>query len=325
MRFVIYGIGAIGGTLAACLARSGQNVTGIARGTQLEAIRQNGLTLRVPGEVFTRTFACVAHPSEIEFQAGDVIVLCMKTQDTSQALEALRAAGVRRQPIVCAQNGVANERFALRLFENVIGAVVMMPATYLKPGEVAAIGTPRHGLFDIGRYPSGMSGDVTAICMALDKANFAAFPHENVMRAKYGKLLLNAVNGVDACLGIAARDGRFADMVRAEARAVYAAAGIEFEDVGATDPRRAELMHDGDVGMRPVGSSAAQSLTRSAGSIETDYLNGEIVLLGRLHGIAAPANALFAELAAGMALKGTMPGAYTEAEIDNMLSTRAAE
>jgi 2-dehydropantoate 2-reductase len=67
MRFVFFGVGAIGGGIAAGLARSGQDVIGIARGAQLEAIRRNGLRLRTPAGDDVVKFACVGSPGEIEF------------------------------------------------------------------------------------------------------------------------------------------------------------------------------------------------------------------------------------------------------------------
>ena len=73
------------------------------------------------------------------------------------------------------QNGVANERLALRRFPNVHGVTVMMPASFLDPGEVAAFSTPRHGIFDIGRYPAGSDADDERLAAALEAANIAAF------------------------------------------------------------------------------------------------------------------------------------------------------
>ena len=92
----------------------------------------------------------------------------MKSQDTVAALEALGEAGAREQAIVCAQNGVSNEREALRRFANVYAMLVVMPATFIRAGEVAAFGAPHAGLFDIGRYPSGTDATVTGIVDALN-------------------------------------------------------------------------------------------------------------------------------------------------------------
>src|SRR6185437_6567471 len=116
MRFVIYGAGAIGGVIAARLAQSGADVLAIARGPHLDAIRARGLTLEAPGETLTQRIAVAGHPSEIAFGPDDVVLLTMKTQHTEAALEDLRAAAGEDVPVVCAQNGVDNERMALRRF-----------------------------------------------------------------------------------------------------------------------------------------------------------------------------------------------------------------
>ena len=151
MRIIVYGAGAIGGTVAAALALAGHPVVGIARGPRLGAIRAGGLLLRTPDKSALARFSCVADPAEVDIRPDDAILLAVKTQDTAAALERLRAAGVTKQPIFCMQNGVANERMALRRFPNVHGVTVMMPASYTVPGEVDAFSTPRHGIFEVGR------------------------------------------------------------------------------------------------------------------------------------------------------------------------------
>jgi 2-dehydropantoate 2-reductase len=317
MRTIVFGVGAIGGTVAAALALSGQEVIGIARGAQLDAIKAGGLLLRTPDKTARATFPCVADPAEIDFRKDDAVLLTMKTQDTLAALDRLRAAGVREQPIFCVQNGVANERFALRRFPEVHGVTVMMPADFSKPGEVAAFSTPRHGIFDIGRYPAGLNDHDEALAAALEAANIAAFVTAEIMASKYGKLLLNLRNIVGAALGSEADHDRYYALLRAEAEAVLAAAEIPWRDIGKSDPRRAELARTRPVaGVGRAGNSSLQSLARGAGSIETDYLNGEIVLLGRLHGVPTPANALFVDLSARMIRERLGPGAIGADEIE---------
>jgi 2-dehydropantoate 2-reductase len=133
------------------------------------------------------------------------------------------------------------------------------------------------------------------------------------MASKHGKLLLNLMNVLKAALGSAADTGELGAAVRAEAEAVFRAAGIAWDDVGKDDPRRADLIRPVDAlpGVERVGGSTIQSLLRGAGSVETDYLNGEIALLGRLHGVPTPVNAALTRIAARMAREGTRPGAYT--------------
>jgi 2-dehydropantoate 2-reductase len=152
MRYVIYGAGAIGGGIGGKLKKAGREVVLIARGAHLETLQRDGLTLRTPEGSSTTKVQAVGHPSEIDWRGDEVVVLTMKSQDTQTALEALRdAAG--DVPVVCAQNGVANERMAARMFSRVYGTVVWMPATHLTPGEVIVHSGPKAGLLDTGRYP----------------------------------------------------------------------------------------------------------------------------------------------------------------------------
>jgi len=317
MRFIIYGVGAIGGTFAAALAKAGHEVIGIARGQMLEAIRKaGGLTFRTVGGVHFVQFDVVAEPAEITFRPDDAIFLCMKGQDTAEALEALRAAGVTTQAIICAQNGVNNERAALRLFPNVYGMTVMLPADYLVAGEVACYGTPRYGICDLGRYPHGLDDTVSRVAAALDSANFAAEPMEHVMRSKYGKLIENLGNVVEAALGHGNKSPAVMTAVQDEAKAVYRASGIEWIDIGGHPPRRQGVMEMGPVeGAHRAGGSSTQSLKRGTGSIETDYLNGEIALLGRLIGVPVPFNTALVAISTELIAKGARPGSMTEAEL----------
>jgi len=323
MKFVIYGVGAIGGVLAAKLALSGEEVVGIARGPQLDAIRKNGLLLKTPeGEQLAR-FGAAGDPDEVKFAPDDVIILAMKTQDTPVALQRLRAAGVTSQAIVCAQNGVTNERFALRRFPNVYAMTVILPATFTHAGEVAAFGQPHAGILDLGRYPTGTDATAEAIAAALGKAGFASEVDPDIMQAKYGKLMQNLGNIMDAALV----PGDHAEILKAahdEAVAVYKAAGIGWRDMGDANPRRQAMMQPQKIeGVERIGSSTAQSLVRATGSIETDYLNGEIVLLGRLHDVPTPVNAYFSGLAQRMIGEKLKPRSVPLGEVEREIAIAA--
>ena len=325
MRVIVYGLGAIGGTVAAALALAGQEVVGIARGAQLGAVRGGGLTLRTPAGARSARFDCFGDPAEIGIGPDDAILMTMKTQDTAAALERLRAAGVEEQPIFCVQNAVANERMALRLFPNVHGVTVMMPATFTTPGEVVVSSEPRYGIFDVGRYPAGSDADDAAMAAAFEAGNIAAFVTPEVMASKYGKLLLNLHNIVEAALGRGIETKAIDALLRAEAEAALAAAGIAWREVGAGDPRRKALMGDRPVaGVDRPGGSSTQSLARGTGSIETDWLNGEVVLLGRLHGVPVPANAWFVGLSQRLLSRGAKPGAVSLAEVEAGLAAAGA-
>ena len=106
--------------------------------------RAEGLRLKHPNPDTTETLPipAVAHPSEITFREDDVVLLTMKSQDTSAALEDLRIAAGDEIPVICLQNGVENERIALRRFRNVYGVLVIMPANYVEPGIVDTTSWP---------------------------------------------------------------------------------------------------------------------------------------------------------------------------------------
>lgn len=322
MRFVVFGTGAIGGAVAAALHLAQKNVIAISRGAQLDAIRSKGLRLRTPLMDEVVKLHAVGAANDIEFGPDDMILLAMKGQDTGEALEDLRAAGVTDQPIFCLQNGVANESKALRLFPNVHGVTVMMPALFTVPGEVVVQSAPKTGLFYIGRYPGGVDDADESLCAALTDAGIAAFPKDNVMATKYGKLLMNLSNIVGAALGHGAPAPGLRETMRAEAEAVLAAAGIDWEDVGMDHPdRKAHMTFTKVPGVENAGTSTTQSFLRKTKRVETDWLNGEIVWLGRMHGVPVPVNAALTRIAARMARDGVAPGSVTMDEIEAKIRT----
>ncbi len=312
MRYIIYGAGAIGGVIGARLHRAGKDVVLIARGRHLEAIRRSGLRLETPGGTEICKIPVVSAPAEIQFGKNDVVILGMKSQDTIDALEALRAAAGDDIPVVCTQNGVANERMALRRFENVYAMVVMLPATHMEPGIVQQNSAPIPGILDGGRYPEGTDPLIEAVCADLRQADFSAQPDPAVMRQKYAKLLLNLGNAFQAVCGNEA-DGR--DLLRAareEALACYRAAGIPYSTDEEFRTRRGDLIKVQPIGDgRRQGSSSWQSQTRGTGTIEADWLNGEICLLGRLHGVPTPVNRLLQLTANRAARERLTPGTIT--------------
>jgi 2-dehydropantoate 2-reductase len=314
-RYVIFGAGAVGGVVGARLHQAGHAVALIARGAHLEAIRRDGLTLTTPVEEVTMAIPAAADPAQLGVgeRGDDIVLLAVKSQDTAGALQAVRATG-SDAPIVCLQNGVDNERSAARLFADVYGAVVMAPTAHLRPGEVRADGAKASGIIDMGRYPTGIDERCEAICAALSSARLHSTPSPDVMRRKYAKLLLNLGNAVGALFGDP-EDARseLTERLRTEGRAALDGAGIDHRDEAVDDlEARWELLGVERRGDRTrVGSSSWQSLARGAGTIETDYLNGEIALLGRLHGVPTPLNAAICRLAAEAASRGAPPGALS--------------
>ena len=319
MRYVVYGAGAVGGVIGGRLHAAGSEVTLVARGGHLHALRKGGLRLLTPDGEERHRIAAVGHPDELELGHDDVVLLTMKGQDTVAALDVLRAAAPSGIAVVCAQNGVANERSALRRFEHVYGMCVWLPGVFLSPGTVVQHAAPIAGSLDVGRYPTGDDDRAAVIAKDLSNAGFASKPDPAIMRAKYRKLLSNLGNALDAICGDGFRSELY-QRAQAEAESVFAAAGVDVQ------PREeAQLRH---VAIKEVeghewaGSSSRQSLLRGTGSIEADYLNGEIVLLGRLHGVPTPVNELLQREANAAARNGLAPGSVPIAHLEARLAAR---
>jgi 2-dehydropantoate 2-reductase len=317
MRYVIYGAGAIGGAIGATLHDAGREVVLIARGDHLAALRQVGLTVQMPDRDLHARIAAVASPNEIGIEARDVVLLATKSQDTFAALEALVKAADANVAIVCAQNGVGNEPAALRNFARVYGMFVYVAAQHLEPGSVQLFSSPSRGVLDLGRAPHGSDECAEAIAQDLQAAGFASRVDSRIMRWKYAKLLSNLANAVEALIGADAPGGEFVHAARAEALACFAVAGIDYAASAEVEARTAPNEQPKQVkGRSRTGGSSWQSLVRDSGAIETDYLNGEIVRLGRVHGVATPVNAALCRLASRMVLEHLPPGSLGPLDIE---------
>lgn len=309
MRFVIYGLGAVGGVLAARLHLAGHEVVGVTRGQQLIAVQRGGLRLETPTSSVTVDLPVVAHPRDLAFRDDDVTVLAVKSQDTQNAVRALADTAPAHMPVLCAQNGVANEPCALRHFPRVYGVVVMCPTAFLQPGVVRAYSTPKTGLLDVGRYPDGEDQISRAVAGAFSSASYDARSITDARRWKYAKLLTNLGNAVEVLCGPAARGGPLTQLLQAEGEACLRAADVRYASAGEDRRRRGSVLNLQPVaGETRPGGSTWQSLHRRTGETEVDYLNGEIVLLGRLRGVAVPGNTLVQRLAADLARAGSLPG-----------------
>jgi 2-dehydropantoate 2-reductase len=284
--YVVYGAGAVGAVIGGRLDLAGHDVTLVARGEHLARIRSDGLRLdTAEGRHVVRARASEG-ARDVPWHDETVVVLAVKSHQTEAALADLVDHAPVHTPVVCAQNGVSNEPATLRRFPRTYAITVMLPAQHLEPGLVVQGCDPVPGILDIGRYPSG-TDDVTDVVSAdLRSAGFESLPRADIMAWKHRKLVTNAVGDVAAVLPEEA--DALKPLVRAEAEAVLAAAGLPVVSHEADLERRGDLLH-----VRPDVSgpnSLGQSIVRRTSGTEVDFRAGEIVLLGRLHGVPTPAN-----------------------------------
>ena len=319
MRYVILGAGAIGSAIGGRLFEHGHDVVLVARGAHQAALASRGLEFRDPDRTVTLPVATTSTAAEAGFDEGDIAILATKTQHSEPLLIELAACASSSTPVVCAQNGVENERLALRRFSNVQAMCVILPASNVEPGVVEVPHAPLTGILDVGLYPSGADDVTGRIAADLSGSSFESRADAKVMASKYLKLKSNIGNAVEAACGTRLGEPPAAELwrlAREEAASCFEAAGIEVADAAEDTERRAVLGAPRPIGGRArAGGSSWQSLARGTGNIEADWLNGEIVLLGRLHGVATPVNELLQRTANRMAAERIPPGSIAAADL----------
>jgi 2-dehydropantoate 2-reductase len=138
MRIAVVGSGGTGGYFGGLLARAGEEVTFIARGAHLEALRLRGLTVksRLAGN-FTLPVRATDTPSEVD--PVDLILFCVKTYDTDTATHTIRPLMGADTMLLSLQNGVDNaERIAkIAGHEAGLGAVAYVVSAMEEPGVIA--------------------------------------------------------------------------------------------------------------------------------------------------------------------------------------------
>ena len=319
MRFIIYGAGGIGSIMGGHLARTGHDVVLIGRPGHVTKIIESGLRLVTPTGTYILKIPAVISPNRINFIDEDVICLCMKGQDTEAALEEFKAS-TEGLPVFCFQNGVRNEEIASHYFSRVYGVMVRVGAVYLKDGEVIARRDPP-GWYIMGRYPEGTDDLLANVAEKLRTAGYLIKTDPNVMPYKWGKLMANIGNAIGA---ITNSDGNnIMPIFRAameEAQNIVSRAGINWisQEQVAKDwpeisaPLRGSLNTEAQ-------SSTWQSLARHQGSVETEFLNGEIVRVAGRLGMKAPINEKLMQVTQEMARNHQEPGKFKSSELSSIL------
>ncbi|MFC7019489.1 MULTISPECIES: 2-dehydropantoate 2-reductase [Haloarcula] len=164
MEFAVFGAGGVGGYLGARLADAGHEVNLIARGAHLEALRRDGLVLESVAGDTTVDLSATDDPSDIG--PVDVVLFCVKAQDTREAATELDPLLGDDTAVVSLQNGVDNERWLAEAVgeSHVVGGVAYIFSTIASPGVVEHTGGP-------ARFVYGeLDGERTDRIEALDAA-----------------------------------------------------------------------------------------------------------------------------------------------------------
>ena len=306
MKICIYGAGAIGGYLGAELARHGSDVTLIARGPHLQAMRKNGLTLRINGEEHVTHPNCIADPAEAGPQ--DYVIMTLKAHSVPAVVDAMQPLLGPDTAVVMAVNGVPwwyfhklqGEYEGHRIGcvdpddrqwdgigpERVIGCVVYPACEIAEPGVIRHLEGNR---FILGEPDGEKSERALALSKELIAAGFKAPVRPRIRDEIWVKLWGNLTfNPVSALTGatldkIAGSDGdtrRVCKAMMVEAQEIGEKLGVKF----AVDVER---RLDGGAAVGAHKTSMLQDLELGR-PMEIDALVTAVRDMGLLVGVATP-------------------------------------
>jgi 2-dehydropantoate 2-reductase len=288
MRIVIMGAGAVGTFFGALLVRGGQEVCFVARGAQLDALGRAGIRIEslLLGEIVVPRVHVV--PRAIDAGGADLVLVCVKANQTSAILDDLAAVVAPATSIVTLQNGVDSDDVVANRFgrERVFPAVVYVGATVDSPGVVSHVAA---GTIVVGARAGGDAARLPAIREALSASGQPVRISDDIQCERWQKLLWNAAfNTVSAITGRAPRELLATDAARA------ILGGIMREVVAVAQASGVPL-RDSDIEPQIAWTERATAIRTSMmvdrerhRAMEIDALIGVIVHTGRAHAVPTP-------------------------------------
>ena len=290
MRILIMGSGGVGGFIGSRLLETGHDVTFVARGPHLEAIRDHGLCmLSDDGSRRVLKVNAVERPADAASKP-ELIIFAVKAYDTLSAAELLRPAIGPTTAVLTLQNGIDSVPTLSSILgdQHVIGGATWLTAHILEPGVIeyqdaevrAAIGEPT----------GGISNRVQTIAQALCAAGIETEVSDDINYVLWNKLVLLSVLGAisAACqlpLGpILATQGML-DLFRTmfdEAVAVARSQGIALPD--STSEDLIALLQT----LPPDNTTSLQVDFAHQRRVELDYLTGAVIRHAQASGVPTP-------------------------------------
>jgi 2-dehydropantoate 2-reductase len=289
MRIAVVGAGGVGGGFGAALAKAGGDVTFIARGAHLAAMKSAGLKVQGPrGDTHLVPTRATDDPAAIG--QVDIVLFCVKLWDVESAGEKIRPLIGPGTAVIPLQNGVdAHERLIPILGKSaVMGGVAQISASIIAPGVIAQVGTFMRMVFgELDGRRSQRGEDFLALCL---KAGFDATLSEKILTDLWMKFILLASNA-----GMMALSRQPIGALRndPDLRPIFAAAYQETIDVG----RARGVALPADALERiveltrhfPPAMKASMALDLDRGNrLEVPWLSGKVAELGRQLGIPTP-------------------------------------
>src|SRR6266498_4418445 len=191
MKILIMGTGGVGGYYGGLLAQQGNEVTFIARGAHLYAIRREGLKVKsIHGDFTISPANATDDPANVG--PVDLILFTVKTYNTNEAAEAIRPAVGPQTVVMSLQNGIdAAERIGRAVgLEHVVGGATWLSSAVQEPGFIKQISQFRRIVF--GELGGGSSERIQSIYEALKNSDITVEVSENIQKILWTKFVFIA-------------------------------------------------------------------------------------------------------------------------------------
>ena len=291
MKFLVFGVGGVGAYLATKLSSGGNDVTCIARGPHLAAIRAHGLHLETPDGTVTAHVECTdTPPANLD---PDCVIIAVKSFDTEGAArQCLRAIGAPTS-VITIQNGVENEDILGRILgkRRIIGGSAYIFSTIDRPGVVRHHGGQAR--FRIGEMERGISDRVRSIAAAMERSGITCEPAGDIQRIIWEKFIfICGVGGMTAFSRKSVGEVRTDPSRRAMLRSVIHEAAEVGRKLNIDPFTGIEQKLDGVVETMPGENTSSMHYDLTHGKrIELDALNGAVVRFAQKLGVSVPSNA----------------------------------
>lgn len=288
MRIVVAGAGGTGGYFGARLARAGEDVTFLARGSHLKAIQEKGLTIRsaVDGEWNIRARAV----DSLEDQpVADLVLFCVKSFDTESAAQQMRPVVGPGTVVLPVQNGIDNEDKITVILgaEHVLGGAAYVFSNIESPGVIAH---HQLGRIVLGEMAGGTSKRVDTVVEICRRAGIDAEADAAIRVTLWRKyVFLTPFSGTTAVTRLPVRFIREVPETRElwqrQVEELLALAAAEGVDLGTQAMESCVNLLES---LAPANYSSLYQDLIAGKRLELDALHGHAVRLGARHGIPTP-------------------------------------
>jgi 2-dehydropantoate 2-reductase len=293
MRIAVVGAGGVGGGFGAALAKAGADVTFIARGAHLAAMKSEGLRVNSPrGDTHLVPTQATDDPASVG--KVDVVLFCVKLWDVESASEHIKPLVGPATAVIPLQNGIdaADRLLPILGRDAVMGGVAQISASIVQPGVIQQVGTFMRMVF--GELDGKVSKRGEALLALCQKAGFDVTLSEQILTDLWMKFILLATNASITAstrqpIGKLRDDPDLHAIIVAAVREVHAVARAKAIALPADAVDKVLEF----IGHAPPAMKASMALDLERGNrMELPWLGGKVVALGRELGVATPTHSM---------------------------------